>query len=364
MTAREPARGIVVGLGVMGSNHLRVLSLIPEANIVGIVDPDPDRRAAGERSGPGIGAFERLEDAVAELEPDFACIAAPVHHLPAVAGEAIALGLPVLVEKPGGPSREAIRKLADQADESGVMLSVGYVERFNPAVVTLKRKLDEGLIGAVYQLHARRLSPFPDRQTPLGVSLDLATHDIDVMRYLTGGNATRVFAETAQRVDDDVEDLICATLRFDNGATGLLEANWVTPSKVRQLSVTGEAGMFVVDYLTQDLYLYESPRSRIEWSSLAQIRGGGEGDMTRFALERQEPLRVELESFVRSVRERLDPPVGAEDAEAAVAIAEAIRTSGASHQVVTLGRGTTRPSAAGPDPDRRLAGTRPAPRPG
>jgi UDP-N-acetylglucosamine 3-dehydrogenase len=321
----------------MGSNHLRVLSLIPDASVVGIVEPDPDRRAAGQHSRPGLAAFERLGEAVAQLEPDFACIAVPVHQLPAVAGEAIGLGLAVLVEKPGGPSRDAIKGLADQASDSGVILSVGYVERFNPAIAALKRKLDEGAIGRVHQLHARRLSPFPSNHSTLGVAVDLATHDIDVMRYLTGGDVTRVFAETAQRVNDHAEDLICATLRFDDEATGLLETNWITPSKVRQLSVTGEAGMFVVDYLTQDLYLYENPRSRIEWPSLAQMRGGGEGNVTRFALERQEPLRLELEAFVRSVQGGIDPPVGAEDAGAAVAIAEAIQASGASHRVVTPG---------------------------
>jgi UDP-N-acetylglucosamine 3-dehydrogenase len=216
-----------------------------------------------------------------------------------------------------------------------VTLAVGYVERFNPAVVALKRKLDEGLIGRVHQLHARRLSPFPGRQSMLGVTVDLATHDIDVMRYLTGGEVTRVFAESAQRVHEEAEDLICATLRFDTEATGLLETNWITPTKVRQLSVTGEHGMFVVDYLTQDLYLYEDPQSSIDWPSLAQMRGAGEGNMVRFALDRHEPLRLELQSFVESLRDGAPAAVESEDAVAALSIAEAIRSSGETHQVVS-----------------------------
>jgi UDP-N-acetylglucosamine 3-dehydrogenase len=334
MSPESPMRAVVVGAGAMGSNHVRVLSTTPDIEVAGVTDPDGSRRDAALRLRPGIRTYETLPDAVADLQPDFACIAVPVAQLADVAAEAVALELPALVEKPGGPSSEAIRALEADATRAGVPIGVGYVERFNPAVVALKRKLEEGVIGRIHQLHARRLSPDPGRESMIGVALDLATHDIDVMRYLTGGEVTRVFAETARRADNDVEDLICATLRFDTEATGLLETNWITPTKVRQLSVTGELGMLVVDYLTQDLYLYEHPEGRTEWPSLAQVRPSGEGNMIRFSLDRQEPLRVELEAFVRSLREGRDPPVGTRDAEAAVSIAQAIRTAGDRNKVV------------------------------
>jgi UDP-N-acetylglucosamine 3-dehydrogenase len=334
MPERESLRALIVGVGTMGSSHLRVLSLMPGIEVAGIVDPHPARREAATRVQPSIGAHATLEQAVDGSRPDFACVAVPVSELTTVAGDAIGLGLPALVEKPGGPSKEAIRAIAAAAAREDVTLGVGYVERFNPAVVALKRKLEEGVIGQVHQLHARRLSPWPGRESMLGVSLDLATHDIDVMRYLTGGEVIRVFAETAQRIHDTAEDLICATLRFDGGATGVLETNWVTPTKVRQLSVTGEHGMFVVDYLTQDLYLYEHPRNRNEWNTIARMRGSGEGDMVRYALDRREPLRVELESFCNTLAVGGVPAVTMHDAEAAVAIAEAIRVSGETHEVI------------------------------
>src|SRR4051812_9386476 len=255
MARSQPMRAVVAGLGVMGSHHLRVLSVMPDVEVSGLVDADPQRLVDATAMRPGLPSYATLSEAISELEPDFACVAVPVGELGTVAREAIAAGVPVLVEKPGGTSAQAIRSLAHEAEKADVLLGFGFVERFNPAIATLREKLEEGAIGRVVQLHARRLSPFPLRQSMSGVALDLATHDIDVMRYLTSSEVTRVFAETAQQVHTEAEDLICATLRFGTEATGLLETNWITPTKVRQLSVTGERGMFVVDYLTQDLYL-------------------------------------------------------------------------------------------------------------
>jgi predicted dehydrogenase len=240
----------------------------------------------------------------------------------------------VLVEKPTAPTEDEALDMLRAAEARGLQIGVGHVERFNPAVVALKGKLDEDAIGPIVQMHARRLSPYPNRHSMLGVALDLATHDIDVMRYLTGSEVGRVFAEVAAPLSDGHEDLICATLRFDSGTTGLLETNWVTPTKVRQLTVTGERGMFVLDYLTQDLYLYRHPNQPTEWDALAGMRGGGEGDMTRFALQRREPLRVEWEAFLDAIRRGTTPPVGIRDGIAALATARAVQRAGAIHETV------------------------------
>src|SRR5690606_38148027 len=133
-------------------------------------------------------------------------------ELPALAAEALAAGVPILVEKPlAATEEEALTMLAD-AERRGLLLAVGHVERCNPAVIELKRRLDAGQAGRVHQLHARRLSPFPQRDSMLGAALDLSTHDIDVMRYLTGHEVERVFAETAQRLHEAHEDQVCATL--------------------------------------------------------------------------------------------------------------------------------------------------------
>jgi UDP-N-acetylglucosamine 3-dehydrogenase len=341
-----PLRGVVVGLGVMGSHHARLLSALPEAELVAAVDLDAGRRAAAARTFPHAAMHTSLEEAIAAHELDFAAIAVPVDHLPTVGGAALAAGLHVLLEKPTAPTVEQALALADEADRRGLVLGVGHIERFNPAVQLLRRKLDEGIIGGVLQMQARRLSPFPNRESMLGVALDLATHDIDVMRYLTGSEVARVYAETEQRVHERAEDLLCATLRFEDGTTGLLEVNWITPAKVRQLSVTGERGMLTLDYLSQEVCFFEHPTRATEWDALASMRGGGEGDMIRFALNRQEPLRCEWEGFLAAVRDGVPAPVTARDGAAALATAHAIRHAGAHHEVVVPSyRGAAREAA-------------------
>jgi UDP-N-acetylglucosamine 3-dehydrogenase len=327
-------RAIVAGLGRMGTYHLRVLNLLPGVEVVAVVDPSDERRAAAAQLHGPTASFAELGDALDSVEADFACLAVPVEQLPALGRSALEAGLAVFLEKPMAPSEEAAIELIRLADARGLLLSVGHVERFNPAVMLLKQKLDDGEAGQIFQIHARRLSPFPDRDSMLGVSLDLATHDLDIIRYLTGSEVSRVYAEVAQRAHAVAEDLICASLRMDDGSTGLLEVNWMTPAKVRELSVTSERGMFVVNYLTQDLFFYENPLATIQWDALNVVRGTGEGNMVRYALERREPLRVEWEAFISALGDPTAAAVTGWDGVAAMSTARAIRQSGESHEAV------------------------------
>ncbi len=338
MTASsQTLRAVIAGLGVMGSHHLRLLRDMRDVEIVAVVDVDRERGERAVADNPGARAYESLTDALEAHELDFACIALPVAELPGATHAALDAGLNVLVEKPMAPDEEQALGMIRAAESRGLALGVGHVERFNPAVVALRDRLEEGLIGRVHQLHARRLSPFPNRDGARGVSLDLATHDIDVMRFVTGEEVERVYAEVASPLSGDNEDLICATVRFGGDATGLLEVNWMTPTKVRQISILGERGMFVVDYLAQNLVFYEHPTRATEWDALAGMRGGGEGDMVRYALNRREPLRVEWEAFLEAIRTGERPPVDGHDGLAALSTALAIRASGARHETVVPG---------------------------
>jgi UDP-N-acetylglucosamine 3-dehydrogenase len=332
--SEQPLRGIVVGLGVMGSHHVRVLRSLLDCSVVAVVDPDDERRERYRTAEGGIPGHASLTAALEAHEAEFACIAAPVDRLPENAREALEAGLAVLVEKPIAPTEAEAEELIQYAEERNLLLSVGHVERFNSAVVALKQKLDQDALGRIYQLHARRLSPYPHRGTLSGVALDLATHDLDVMRHVAGKEVVRVFAETADRGGDGIEDLVCASLRFEDDSTGLLEVNWLTPTKVRELTVTGERGMFVIDYLMQDLRFFEHPRAAIEWEALGVVRGIGEGDMIRYAIPHREPLVVQWEAFLGAVRSGGPPPVPGREGLAALSIATAIRRAGREHEPV------------------------------
>jgi UDP-N-acetylglucosamine 3-dehydrogenase len=334
---RGPLRGVIVGLGVMGSHHLRVLSSLSEVEVVAVVETEEARRNATLRAYSGVTGYSTLEQALSEHELDFACLAVPVDALPVCTEIALDAGLHVFAEKPMAPSEDQAREMIAAAAERELVLGVGYVERFNPAVIALKQKLDAGAIGRIVQMHARRLSPFPNRNRMAGVALDLATHDIDLMRNLSGSEVERVHAESVGTASQPSEDLISAVMRFDSGTTGLLEANWISPTKVRELSILGEGGMFLVNYLTQELTFYEHPTKATEWDQLAGMHGGGEGDMVRYALERREPLRLQWEAFIDSVRRVGLAPVDGSDGLAALSIAHAIRTAATEHRVVVPG---------------------------
>jgi len=312
--------------------HVRVLSQLAGVDIVAAVDPVPERRNMLGASHPQIEMHATLGAALTRTEQlDFVVIATPTASLPKLGHEVLAAGLPLLVEKPLAADEDEGLALVEEAERRGLLLGVGHVERCNPAVIALKRHLDAGSLGRIYQMHARRLSPSPDRDSMNGVSLDLATHDIDVMRYLTGSEIERVYAESAQRLNDHAEDLLVATLRFVDGTTGLLEVNWLTPTKIRELSVTGEGGTFVVNYLTQELSHFSHPTEQTTWDALQNMRGTGEGDMIRYALRRSEPLRVEWESFLAVLNGGDAPLARGRDGLAAMSAALAIQRSGASH---------------------------------
>jgi UDP-N-acetylglucosamine 3-dehydrogenase len=170
------------------------------------------------------------------------------------------------------------------------------------------------------------------------VVVDLAPHDLDIMRYLTGLEPLRVYAETEQRIHTQHEDLMSGLLRFPDGVTGTLEINWLTPTKVREVLVLGERGLFRVDDLTQDLYFYENEQANgTLWPALQNLKGVSEGSMIRFALQRYEPLKAELQGFLKAVQQDSPVPVSGADGLAALRLALALVESGHSHQVIEVG---------------------------
>ena len=193
-----------------------------------------------------------------KIKPDAVSIAVPTAFHEEVAMAALEAGAHVLIEKPITATLEEGERLIERAQQLNLKFMVGHIVRFNPAIQELKRKLQAGELGRIFQIVCRRVGPFPARVRDVGVVVDLATHDLDLMRYLTGSDPLRIYAETEKRINTDLEDLVVGLLRFPGGITGALEINWLTPTKVREVLVLGERGLFRVDDLTQDLFFYEN----------------------------------------------------------------------------------------------------------
>jgi UDP-N-acetylglucosamine 3-dehydrogenase len=319
----------------MGRNHARVYSELDSAQLVGVADADPAAAAqAGRRFH--VPHFTEVGELLDRTQPQVVSVAVPtLLHLP-VAREALRRGIHLLIEKPIAYTVEEGAEIIHLAEQAGVVLTVGHVERYNPAIGALKARLTAGDLGRVFQIHARRLGPFPARVRDVGVVIDLATHDVDIMRYLTGADVVRVTAETARRIHTEHEDLLSGLLRFDNDTIGVLDINWLTPTKIRELLVTGERGLFQVNYLTQDLTFYENSTVPADWDALRTITGVSEGAIIRPRIDKIEPLRVELERFVAAASGQPADLVSGRDGLHALAVARALVVAGESGMVVHL----------------------------
>jgi UDP-N-acetylglucosamine 3-dehydrogenase len=324
----------LAGLGSMGRNHLRILASRADIRLAAIADPVADALAAAVATS-GAQAFDEPLAMIAEAELDALVIAAPTtSHVP-LALAAIDRDIAVLVEKPLAESAEEGERIVTAARRRGVPVQVGHVERFNPAVLELGRLLKDGWLSSIYSIASRRAGPFPARIRDVGVTIDLATHDADILSWIAGERPGRVHAETAQRVHATHEDLLFGLLHFPSGVIAQLDVDWLTPVKRRQLVVVGEEGMFELDYLTQRLTFTKATDT-----TNPHLIGGYaptyEGEVAELPVPTGEPLALELEAFLHVVRNGGRPEIDAEDGCWAVAVARALIESAAERRIVEL----------------------------
>lgn len=326
----------VLGVGSMGKNHARVYSEFPDTELVAVVDADI-KTAEAIATKHGARAYTDPAEMLAKEKPEAVSIAVPTALHARVGLMALEAGAHVLMEKPIAATVAEGRLLIDKASQVNRQLMVGHIVRFNPAMQALKEKLRGEALGRIFQVFCRRAGPFPARIRDVGVVIDLAPHDVDVMRFLVGSSPTRVYAETEQRIHTDHEDLVWGLLRFPDGVVGSLEINWLTPTKIREVLVLGERGLFRVDDLTQDLYYYENSQANSDlWPAYQTLKGVSEGGMRRYEIERYEPLKAELQAFLKAVQTGTPVPVSGEDGLEALRLALALVESGSRHEVIQV----------------------------
>ena len=291
-----PLRCGLIGIGMMGRNHARVLRELTEVELVVIADPggDPDN------VGHGVPVVPWVEDAL-EFDLDCAIVAVPTKHHEAVALSLAEAKVPTLIEKPLAESVEAAEKIAAAFDATNTFATVGHIERFNPAIQQLAIRLEAGELGEVFQIATRRQSSFPRRISDVGVVKDLATHDIDLALFLNGCDYKKLSAFISHRSGRTHEDMLLVSGQMENSTIVNHIVNWLSPVKERTLVVHGEMGVFVADTLSGDLTQHYNGNFEIKWDSVASFRGVSEGNSVRFAFPKTEPLRSELLTFARGV---------------------------------------------------------------
>ena len=315
-------RAGLIGLGMMGRHHARVLHSLDGVDLVAVADPggDPHGVAGG---APLVATVEEL----IAIGIDYCMVAVPtVFHEP-VGMALAAAGAHAMIEKPLAQDGPAALRLTEAFEAAGLVGAVGHIERYNPALQSVRARLEQGELGEVFQVQTRRQGPFPARIADVGVVKDLATHDIDLTAWVTQQAFTSVAARTAFKSGREHEDLVAVVGQLADGTVTSHLVNWLSPLKERVTIVTGEKGTFVADTLTADLTFFANGLVPTEWDAIAGFRGVSEGDVIRYAIAKPEPLKVEHEAFRDAVAGKAADIVTMRQGLATVAVAEAVLRS-------------------------------------
>jgi UDP-N-acetylglucosamine 3-dehydrogenase len=299
----NPLKIGVVGIGVMGSNHARVLSEMAGVELVGVVDPDCKQREFVART-LGCAEFANLE-AMVDAGVDAVTIAAPTHLHHDIALTCIARGLHVMVEKPIAPTVEEGRAIVAAARRAGVTLMIGHVERFNPAVESIKRAIKDQ---DILSIAITRVGPFPPRMSNVGVVIDLAVHDIDLIRWFTDSEIVEIQPQLSSAVAER-EDIALLQFRTASGVLAHINTNWLTPFKARTIHVATRDKYLIGDLLT------------LQVTECFGFQPDGSYSMRHLSVGYSEPLRAELRAFVDAIRTGRAPVVTGEEGVASLEVA-------------------------------------------
>jgi len=299
----NPLKLGVVGVGVMGSNHARVLAEIAGVHLVGVVDPERKQREFVART-LGCAEFSDL-DALFRSGVDAVTIAAPTHLHHDLALKCISHGIHVMVEKPIAPTVEEGRAIVAAARRAGVTLMIGHVERFNPAVESIKRAIKDQ---DILSIAITRVGPFPPRMSNVGVVIDLAVHDIDLIRWFTDSEIVEIQPQLSSAVAER-EDIALLQFRTASGVLAHINTNWLTPFKARTIHVATRDKYLIGDLLT------------LQVTECFGFQPDGSYSMRHLSVGYAEPLRAELLSFVNAIRSGQPPAVTGEEGVASLEVA-------------------------------------------
>jgi UDP-N-acetylglucosamine 3-dehydrogenase len=303
VAGNEGLRIGVVGVGVMGSNHARVLSDMAGVELVGVADPDGKQRdfVAGTLCCEAVSDV----DALLRLGVNAVTIAAPTHLHHDIALKCIGQGIHVLVEKPIASTVEEGRAIVAAARRAGVTLMAGHVERFNPAVQSIKRAIKDQ---DILSIAITRVGPFPPRMSNVGVVIDLGVHDIDLIRWFTESEIVEIQPQTSSAVAER-EDIALLQFRTASGVLAHINTNWLTPFKARNIHIATRDKYLIGDLLT------------LQVTECFGFQPDGSYSMRHLSVGYAEPLRAELVAFVNAIRSGERPAVTGEEAVASLEIA-------------------------------------------
>jgi UDP-N-acetylglucosamine 3-dehydrogenase len=302
----------VIGVGSMGKNHARVYYELSNVKLVAVSDLDSSnlREISSKFSCKGYRDYKEM---LREVDIDAVSIAVPTKLHKELTLNSIAEGKHILVEKPIADTKENALKMIGAAKRKGVVLAIGHVERYNPGVTKLKEIIEEGKLGEITSIMARRVGGFPPQIKDANVILDLAVHDIDIINYLLEARPKEVYAKSGDALKSGREDHAIINLVYEDVAC-VVQVNWITPVKVRELLVTGTKGYAELNYITQELRVFESSYEKSYDSFGDFVVKFGSPKEVEVKVHKKEPLKAELESFIDCIKNNKEPLIKGEDA--------------------------------------------------
>lgn len=323
----------VIGTGNMGENHLRVYSKLKKVNLVGFVEKNK-RILKKFQKEYKIEGFETSKELLKNKKVDAVSIAVPTKLHKSISLKFLKNGIPCLIEKPIASNIKDALAIKKIYKKNKTKILIGHIERFNPAVQSLKKMIRENTLGKVYSVNTLRVNPFPQRMKHIDIITDLAIHDLDIITYLLDQKPSRVYCVGKKTKKSDLIDYACIMLNFPKNQVGVVNVNRVTARKIRKLTIIGSKAIAEMDYFTQEISIFKkvSYLGLENFTDLLLAMSIGEEKIMR--ISKQEPLEIELEHFVDCVLKNKKPFVTIDDGIFALKLAKAaIKSSKTSRSV-------------------------------
>lgn len=335
MTHLKKIKVAVIGAGNMGKHHARNYSNLPNTQLVAICDSNPDT-AKSIADLYQVKAYSDYNKMLDHEDLDAVSIAAPTSLHYKIATDCLNKKLHILVEKPLALTIKQAQKLALLAKKNKRILLTGHIEQYNPAIIKLKQLIHDGILGKILSINVKRVGLFPPQINDVNVVTDIAVHDLDIVKTITQNFPKSIYAKGSGGLTNGREDHVEIFLDYDDFGC-FIQANWITPIKIREISVTGTKGYINVNYISQEVQLYKSNYKKLEHRGFNEyLIQFGQPKYKNISINKQEPLKLELINFINSIRKKTKPEISPQQAIDAIYLTQVTNKSIRTNKVIKI----------------------------
>ncbi|MFN8016232.1 MAG: Gfo/Idh/MocA family oxidoreductase [Acidimicrobiia bacterium] len=290
----------VIGAGNMGKNHIRTYNSINEVELLAISDIDPETKNLASEFD--INFYTNYIEMLDIEKPDAVSIVVPTPLHFEFAKNVISRGIHLMLEKPIASTVEESDELISAAKEANIIFSIGHVEHYNPMIQKLKKLVDDKEVGEISSIVIKRVGGFPGVEPKTNVIVDLAVHDIEIINYLLGQKPLEISSHGSKTIHSTEVDSAEILMKY-KGASGFIQANWITPVKIRTIAVTGSEGYIEGNYISQEITYYKHAIKPINDSFKNFVNALADNDRYTISSTLKEPLKIELYTFIQAIYE-------------------------------------------------------------